>query len=65
MISAVAWIPRGVAKSVPIETGFTEEELAAAKVAAEGAACLEKLKKTPYNGLSHQQSEVRSPEITP
>ena len=36
MISALSWIPRGVAKSVPQEAALTAEELAAAKVAAEG-----------------------------
>lgn len=36
MISALSWIPRGVAKSVPQEAAITEEEIAAAKSAAEG-----------------------------
>lgn len=36
MISALSWIPRGVAKSVPVEAAITEEEIAAAKLAAEG-----------------------------
>lgn len=36
MISALAWIPRGVAKSIPQESAFTEEELATAKLAAQG-----------------------------
>ena len=36
MISALSWLPRGVAKSGPQETKFTEEELAAGRAAAEG-----------------------------
>lgn len=36
MISALTWIPRGVAKAVPTAAEYTEEEVAAAKAAAEG-----------------------------
>ena len=36
MISAVTWVPRGAAKAVPKTAEYTEEELAAAREAANG-----------------------------
>ena len=35
MISALSWIPRGAAKSLPKEADFNKEELDEAKLAAE------------------------------